>query len=385
MVGPQNLCAVRKEVLVARTLRICSIIGEFLFSRSKRTSGLLALGLLAVIGYLDYITGFEVLLTIFYLLPISILAWSAGTEAGIAMAIISEITETATNLVWTFTAKGLDSRHLALIAWNTAVKMIVFMIFAYALSKLKEAHDKQTALNRELEARASELQTAYKDMEFFSCAASHDLRSPLIPIEGFSRILREEYGDRLDEKANDLLCRIGDSARKMSRLIEDLLSFFSLRGKEVRKTEFDIKEVLMNVFEDLPVPCERKIEFEIADPPEAYGDPAMVRQVIANLLSNAVKFTGTRHRAVIEAGGYAEGEENVYFIRDNGVGFDTELKTKLFTPFQRLHSPKEFSGTGIGLALARRIIEKHGGRTWAESRPGDGATFYFTLPKKNSG
>lgn len=358
---------------------ICSIIGEFLFSRSRRASVLLGFLLLAVVGFIDYATGYEVLLTIFYLLPISIFAWSVGMRAGIAMAVISELTETAANLVF----NGFFLKNIFLSAWNTTVKTVVFMIFAYALSKLKEAYDNQKKLNQELESRASELQSAYKDMEYFSYAASHDLRSPLIPIEGFSRILREEYGDRLDEKANDLLFRIGGSARRMSQLIEDLLAFFRVRGAEIRKSEFDMEAMLKDVFQELQqVPCGRQIQFEVRELPAAYGDPAMIRQVIANLLSNAIKFTARRQTALIEAGGYEEEDENIYYIRDNGIGLDMKHASRLFNLFQRLHTPKEFNGTGIGLVIAKRIIEKHGGKTWAEGKPDEGARFYFTLPRK---
>ena len=220
-------------------------------------------------------------------------------------------------------------------------------------------------------------------MESFSYAVSHDLKAPLITIEGFSNILLEDYAEKLDDKGKDFLSRINNSAKKMNQLIGDLLSFSRVSITEILKYDFNMEELAQKLVDDLtPTIAERDIKFEIKQMPSAYGDLFMMNQVLLNLLSNAIKFTQTRETAMIEAGGYSENNENVYYVRDNGIGFDMKLSDRLFGLFQRIHSSQEVEGTGLGLVIVKNIIEKHGGRVWAEGKPDEGATFYFTLPGK---
>jgi light-regulated signal transduction histidine kinase (bacteriophytochrome) len=231
----------------------------------------------------------------------------------------------------------------------------------------------------------AQLERANKDMETFTYAASHDLRSPLITIGGFSRILREDYAEKLDDKGKDLLGRIEVSAKKMSQLIDDLLSFARVSKTEMRRSEIDMGALTGAVIEELkPVIGERNISFAVGGLPPAYGDLSMVQQVIVNLLTNAIKFTKTREASFIEVGGYKKERENVYYVRDNGVGFDRNLSARLFGLFQRMHDSRQFEGTGIGLFMIKQIIEKHGGRVWAEGEPDKGAAFYFSLPCKGA-
>ena len=250
------------------------------------------------------------------------------------------------------------------------------------ISERKTAEEKIITLNESLNHRARELERAYKDMESFSYAAAHDLRSPLITIEGFSRILLEDYAEKLDDEGRDCLKRIGNSTKKMNRLIADLLAFSKISTKEIQKSVLNMSSLAHKVVDDLrPARGERIVNFDIKQLPPASGDRSMIDQVFVNLVSNAVKFTQTREAAMIEVGGYIENDENVYFVRDNGIGFDMQLRDRLFGFFQRLHTAREIEGTGIGLVIVKNIIEKHGGRVWAEGKPDEGATFYFTLPR----
>jgi light-regulated signal transduction histidine kinase (bacteriophytochrome) len=238
-------------------------------------------------------------------------------------------------------------------------------------------------LNRDLQLHALELENAYKSMESFNYIASHDLRSPLSAIEGFADLLSREFAGVLDDKGKDFLVRIMANTKKMRQLIDDLLAFSRVSTAEIRKTEIDMEALTRRVYDELrPAAGERDVRLEIKALPSAYGDLSMMRQVLVNLLANSIKFTRPRETAVIEVGGNMGEDGNIYYVKDNGVGFDMKYADKLFTVSQRLHSEKEFEGTGIGLVIVMRIIEKHGGRVWAEATPDEGATFYFNLPRK---
>lgn len=240
------------------------------------------------------------------------------------------------------------------------------------------------SLNNSLEERAAQLATANKELEAFSYSVSHDLRAPLRHIIGFADLLKKEKTAQLDEATLRHLKIISDSARQMGTLIDDLLSFSRMGRAEMLKTTVDLSPLAQGIINRIQAEtADRRIEWKIATLPLVYGDAAMLRQVFDNLISNAVKYTRPRPQAVIEIGCRREGvEQAVVYIRDNGVGFDMTYIDKLFGVFQRLHSSDEFEGTGIGLANVRRIIQRHGGQTWAESVVGVGATFYFSLPTK---
>jgi PAS domain S-box-containing protein len=250
--------------------------------------------------------------------------------------------------------------------------------------ELKIAFAKMEVLNQELKLRAEKLEAAYQDMESFSYSASHDLRAPLMIIDGFSRILLKKQGDKLDDDGKEMLSVVRSSAEKMTRLINDLLSFARISAKAVLKSDIDMRALVQNIFDDMhSTIAGRNVQLDIKDLPVAWGDPPMIRQVWVNLLSNAVKFTRPRKKAKIEIGGAEEGEEIVYYIKDNGIGFDSENGKRLFGFFERLQHKEKFEGTGIGLVIVKRIIEKHGGRVWAEGKPDAGATFFFCLPGRN--
>ncbi|MDA8240015.1 MAG: GAF domain-containing protein [Nitrospiraceae bacterium] len=240
-------------------------------------------------------------------------------------------------------------------------------------------------LNEELECKVKErtagLEEAYREMEAFSYSVSHDLRSPLRIINGFAQAVLEDYGDKLDDKGKDLLKIIGTNAIRMDMLINGLLDLSRIGRQEMNVAEIDMEKMVKSLCNDFGGALSgRKVSFAVQPLPSVNGDAVLLRQVFENLLSNAVKFTRKRQEAVIEIGGWKDGREHVYFVRDNGVGFSMQYADKLFRVFQRLHNVKEFEGTGIGLSIAHRIIHKHGGRIWAEAKANEGATFYVVLP-----
>jgi PAS domain S-box-containing protein len=236
-------------------------------------------------------------------------------------------------------------------------------------------------LEQLVELRTAELETAYEELEGFSYSVSHDLRTPLRAIDGFSRVLVEEHRDQLDEEGRRLLGVIRQGTARMSQLIDDMLAFSRMGRVEMSIVDIDMAALARDVHQELVAAAPgREVRLDIRALPPARGDKAMLRQVLANLLGNAFKFTRSRAPALIEIGGATEGGQHRYHVKDNGVGFDMQYADKLFGVFQRLHAAKEFEGTGIGLALVKRIVARHGGRVWAEGRPGEGATFHFALP-----
>jgi PAS domain S-box-containing protein len=252
------------------------------------------------------------------------------------------------------------------------------------VAERRQAEEEVRALNEELESkvveRTAELRSANRELESFSYSVSHDLRAPLRHIDGYIQMLAEDTAGTLSSEARRYLEVITDSGRKMGGLIDDLLEFSRMGRAEMRETSVELDDLVREAIRDLEMATAgRNIAWQIPSLPRVVGDPAMLKQVFANLLSNAVKFTGTRDVAEIEVGVQSAPNEIVFFVRDNGVGFDMKYADRLFGVFQRLHRPDEFEGTGIGLANVQRIIARHGGRVWAEAAPDQGATFYFAL------
>jgi light-regulated signal transduction histidine kinase (bacteriophytochrome) len=235
----------------------------------------------------------------------------------------------------------------------------------------------------ELHERTAQLEAANQELEAFTYTVSHDLRAPLRSMGGFARVLLEDYPDNLDADGQRYLNIIHQEARKMGQLIDDLLALARLGRKELSLVRLDMAELAQAVFDELKAAYpQRNLQLEVQALPAVLGDRVMFRQLLANLLENAIKFTQDRDQALIQVSGWSEGSENFYCIKDNGVGFDMRYVNKLFEVFQRLHPEEEYGGTGVGLAIVKRVVDRHGGRVWAESQAGEGATFYFALPKR---
>ena len=228
--------------------------------------------------------------------------------------------------------------------------------------------------------RTAELEAANREMESFSYSVSHDLRAPLRALDGFSAILAQEYPDRLDERGRGYLDRIRAAARTMALLVDGLLSLARLNRKELTVSPVDLSALARRVSVELTsLEPGRTVRLNVRDGLTADGDPRLLHVLLENLIGNALKFTSSRPEATIEVGCTERDGERVFFVKDDGVGFDMAYASKLFLPFQRLHSASDFPGTGIGLATVQRIVARHGGRIWPESAPDAGATFFFTL------
>lgn len=243
-----------------------------------------------------------------------------------------------------------------------------------------EARLQAEETSRELRITADQLAAANRDLESFSYSVSHDLRNPLSLINGFTNFLIEEYSDRLDEQGRDYLRRIDDGVNKMQSLINDMLSLSRIGRLEMKRADVDLSATVCNYLAELKsTEPSRNAECIIENNVHANADPQLIHLALENLLRNAWKFTAKKETARIEFGTMTVNKQVIYFIRDNGAGFDMQFAQKIFEPFKRVHAEKEFSGTGVGLSIVKRVVERHGGRVWAEGETGKGATFYFTL------
>jgi light-regulated signal transduction histidine kinase (bacteriophytochrome) len=269
---------------------------------------------------------------------------------------------------------------------DAAGKVIGVSKVARDISDRKAVEERIRQLNTDLEQRVVErtaqLQAANQELEAFSYSVSHDLRAPLRHVMGFVEMLRQDAGSTLPQNCLGHLATISQAAKQMGNLIDDLLAFSHIGQAEMQKKEVNLDQLVQEALIDSQAETkERHIVWDIHPLPAVQADRALLRLALVNLISNAVKFTGTRAEARIEIGcAPSGGGETVIFIRDNGVGFDPQYAGKLFGVFQRLHSRDEFEGTGIGLANVQRIIQRHGGRAWAQGAVDGGATFYFSLP-----
>jgi PAS domain S-box-containing protein len=251
------------------------------------------------------------------------------------------------------------------------------------ISERKLRENEIRALNAQLASRSIELEAKNKELEAFAYSISHDLRAPLRHMSGYAELLQKKAAAVLDEKSQRYMLMILESAKRMGDLIDDLLSFSRIGRTEKQMSQVDLAQLAKEALAEVRQGTDgRNIACTIGSLPAFYGDRSMMRLVFINLLSNAVKFTRTRKRAEIEIGCKEADQEVVVFVKDNGVGFDMKYVNKLFGVFQRLHTAQTFEGTGIGLATVQRIVQRHGGRVWAEGTVDSGATFYFSAPKR---
>jgi two-component system sensor histidine kinase/response regulator len=256
-------------------------------------------------------------------------------------------------------------------------KVAVFVELYRAQQELRRY---RTRLEMLVEERTTALTSINRELEAFSYSVSHDLREPLLAFDGLSQTLLDDYGDRLDTKAKDYLKRMRRASQRMTSVFDGLQTLFRLTSGEIHRERLDVTELVQELVEEIKAENpDRKVEVQIAKGMTASGDQRLIRILLVNLLNNAWKFTSTKNSAKVEVGTETVDGESRIFVRDNGVGFDMIYAHRLFGAFQRLHSQSEFAGAGIGLATARRIVNRHGGRIWAEGAVGEGATFYFVI------
>jgi signal transduction histidine kinase len=257
----------------------------------------------------------------------------------------------------------------------------LLMVIRRQMVERKQAEQAIENLNADLQQQTKQLEVANKELEGFSYSVSHDLRAPLRAIDGYALMLEEDYRDRLDEEAVRYLSVIRGNSKRMGLLIDDLLAFSRLGRQDLAKGQLNMNKLVQEVIDEALLQQGGKAaKIEVGQLPPAKADRALLRQVWVNLISNALKYSGKSPNPSIEVSGRTEGIENVYSVKDNGVGFSMEYVQKLFGVFQRLHRVEEFSGTGVGLAIVQRLVTRHGGRVWAEGAVNKGAKFSFTLP-----
>jgi two-component system, sensor histidine kinase and response regulator len=232
----------------------------------------------------------------------------------------------------------------------------------------------------ELYNKNLELQAINEELESFSYSISHDLRAPLRALSSYSKIMEEDFGSVLNDEGKRLLERIQSNAKKMGNLVDDLLAFSKLGRKELRKSKVDTHHMVQLILQDLEQSFPHHATIELNELPPVYADQSLIYQVWFNLLSNAIKYSGKKESPLVSIGFTETAYDITYYVKDNGAGFSMKYADKLFGVFQRLHNPKDFEGTGIGLAIVQRIINKHSGKVWCEAEEGVGATFYFSLP-----
>ena len=316
----------------------------------------------------------------------------SGKEAG-AHTIRKEVLagETITNFETERIHKNGSVIHVSLSASplrNSAGKITGILAIIADISERKKAEMEIKNLNNDLELRVIErtaqLQVANNELEAFSYSVSHDLRAPLRGIDGFTRILLDDYSPLMDEEGIRICNIIRDNTRRMGQLIDDLLAFSRLGRFELNKSWIDMNTLVHSVFNEITGnQSNERIVFNVGKLSLSFGDPNLIRQVWVNLLSNAIKYSAKKENSIINVISTTEDGMSVFSVSDNGAGFDMEYYNKLFGVFQRLHSPNDFEGTGVGLASVQRIVKRHGGEVWAEGKEGEGATFYFSLPDVN--
>jgi light-regulated signal transduction histidine kinase (bacteriophytochrome) len=321
------------------------------------------------LGSADYLTG-DLSLGVFYIVPIAFATWFLGRKAGFVISVTCVIEIFLTN---SFVELSVAHTFSFTRMWNSMAEGLLLFLTAQFLFRFKVELDKNTLKARELAA-------ANKELEAFNYSVAHDLRSPLGWIGGFSQILLKRYADLLEEKHRDYLVRIAEGTSNMEKLIDALLNFSKVGHCELRLEPVDLSDLARNIARELTLSApQRRVTFRIPPSLPAEGDRQLLDVVVRNLMGNAWKYSAGRGETIIELGSMGEGGRRVFFVRDNGVGFSEQEAEALFIPFKRLKGADNVPGHGIGLATVQRIVQRHGGRIWAEGKAGEGAVFYFNL------
>jgi signal transduction histidine kinase len=368
---------------------LLDITREYLKTRSNYALFIWGFILALFVGFLDYLTGNEIDISVFYLLPISLVTWFAGRNPGVLLCLLCSATEFVAN-----TAAGRTHSHILIYFWNGGVLLGFFLIFVIVLSvlrtenknrirligELRDSLDEVRSTKADLEQKSRELAMSNDDLKEFAYAVSHDLQEPLRVVAGFMNLLKKRYEGRLDRNADDFIEYAVDGARRMQLMIKDLLEYSQVgtKGGDFRPT--DCSSVVRQAVANLKAAVEERHAAVIFDNlPTVMADGMQMIRLFQNLIGNGIKF---KKGGIPEVRISAERKDSnwIFSVRDNGIGIEPEFLGNIFAVFQRLHTREEYSGTGIGLALCKKIIERHGGRIWVESEPGKGSTFFFTLP-----
>lgn len=341
---------------------------------------LMAIGfsLLVFVGIADYLTGTELSLSIFYLIPISLMAWFVNGKTGVLFSIISSLLQLATDLIL-----GSTHSHPTILFWNHAVYLGFFLIIVLTLAALRKEYEKTLGLNDELRRKTEELAHSNAELEQFASAAAHDLRGPLISAGGHIRRLQRHYKERLDLDAHRLIAHALHGIARMEELINALLTYAKAGAKKKDMKVTNCNKAIEQAMKNLQSEIEGSAARVIYKPlPTVLADELQMVRLFQNLIGNAIKFHGKEPPYVRVSAEHGENEW-VFSVCDNGIGIELENATRIFDIFQRLHSSSEYQGTGMGLAICKKIVEAHEGRIWVESEPGAGATFYFTIAKQS--
>jgi signal transduction histidine kinase len=349
-------------------------VAAFLDRSSRSTILLLSAFLLLLVGVLDYFTTVELSFLTLYWIPVALATWYAGRRNGYFMAGLSVAAAIGTDL-----AGGVARWHWLFLSWDLFTRLLSSALFVWMLAKLKQLYQEaQSVTLLQIELRAS--QASYRELKNFSYIISHNLRAPLRSIEGYSRIVLDRYTSTLDPQGQELLLRLNRSTHQMQRLIDALIDLIEFSGGDLRREDVDLSAIAHSIGVRLKKnDPNRVVDFNVQAGVHVPGDSQLLQMALDCLLENAWKFTAKKSHAAVTFGMLPSQGPPIYFVRDNGVGFEMDYVKGLFTPFHTIHKPGEFPGLGIGLPIAERIIRRHHGRIWAEGSPGDGATFFFTL------
>lgn len=322
---------------------------------------------------IDYLTGHTFSFLVFYFIPVYIAASYAGLVSGITFAVLSTISWFIVEIL-----TGASNTFNAVIIWNTFSRLITFLLLALVVVYINKSNKQ----SRDLKRRTEELMSANRDLQSFSYSISHDLRNPISIIIAFSEIINEKK-DRLDSEQTDALSRIISEGHRMKEIVNDLLRLSKIGAQEINLSMINLsdiaKETVQHLSTTYPV---SKYNIDIQSQMVANVDSGLVRMLYDNLIGNSMKFCGKVDSPWIGVGKERQGDDTVYYVKDNGVGFDIERSEHIFEPFVRLHSSKDFTGTGIGLSIVRKIVERHNGKIWLSSQPNKGTVVFFTLPGK---
>ena len=372
---------------------IFTAIDQYFKKRSGTFLLMWAVILTVLIGLADYRTGSELSLAVFYILPISLVGWFAKGTPTVLVCIVSSVVEFAAN-----SAAGRTYSHFLIAFWNSAVLLVFFLLYAFILAKLRKEYRKRMELiddlrdslselkrtKGELEQRSQDLARSNVDLQQFAYAASHDLKEPLRGVEGFTKLLARRYKGRLDADADEFIQFILEGVQRMQTLIKDLLAYSQIGTQGMHLQPMESESAVAQALSNLKTAIDEKgAVITYGALPQVTADPSQLGRLFQNLIGNAIKFRGEEapkvHVSAERNGGYW-----TFSIRDNGIGIDRSSADRIFVIFQRLHTREEYEGTGIGLAICKRIVERHGGSIWVDSEPGKGSIFYFTIPERQS-